>query len=127
MEETKKTKSTYVDVAEKVMEKLSKEKNFITTSQIRTLLSMTADIYNEVVNYPNEELNERLKGRIDYLRVNFIYQASKDGNEGVRELLEQARVLNLLKGVNGSKKKYIRFNRYMEALVAFHKYYSKDR
>ena len=127
MEETKKTKPTYVDVAEKVMEKLSKEKNFITTSQIRTLLSMTADIYNEVVNYPNEELNERLKGRIDYLRVNFIYQASRDGNEGVRELLEQARVLNLLKGVNGSKKKYIRFNRYMEALVAFHKYYSKNR
>lgn len=127
MEETKKTKASYVDVAEKVMEKLSKEKNFITTSQIRTLLSMTADIYNEVINYPNEELNERLKGRIDYLRVNFIYQASRDGNEGVRELLEQARVLKLLKGVNGSKKKYIVFNRYMEALVAFHKYYSKDR
>ena len=127
MEEIKKEKRSYVDVAEAVMQKLSREEKFITTSQIRTLLAMSADIYNEVVNYPSDELSERLKGRIDYLRVNFIYQASRDGNEGVRELLETGRVLQLLKGVNGSKKKYIRFNRYMEALVAFHKFYSKDR
>lgn len=127
MEETKKEKRSYVDVAEAVMQKLSKEEKFITTSQIRTLLAMSADIYNEVVNYPSDELSQRLKGRIDYLRVNFIYQASRDGNEGVRELLEKGRVLQLLKGVNGSKKKYITFNRYMEALVAFHKFYSKDR
>ena len=51
------TEDNYVDIAERAIKKLSEEKNkngrpipLVTTSKIRNLLAMTADIYNEVVN-----------------------------------------------------------------------------
>ena len=68
-------KNNYVDKAEKVIQKLvedSKQKNrgkvnIVTTSKIRNLLAMTADIYNQVLVYTNEKLNEDISGRIEYL------------------------------------------------------------
>ena len=75
-------KNNYVDKAEKVIQKLvedSKQKNrgkvnIVTTSKIRNLLAMTADIYNQVLVYTNEKLNEDISGRIEYLRVRFMYE-----------------------------------------------------
>ena len=37
--------------------------------------------------------------------------------------MNEAQILDVLKEINGSKKNYILFSRYMEALIAFHKYY----
>ena len=36
--------------------------NIVTTSKIRNLLAMTADIYNQVLVYTNEKLNEDISG-----------------------------------------------------------------
>lgn len=41
----------------------------------------------------------------------------------VKNFVEEADILPILKEINGSKKNYILFSRYMEALIAFHKYY----
>ena len=67
----------YVDLAEKAIKSLDNEKNnrgrfgnnVVSTSQIRNLLAMTADIYNEVMLLRKEQLDEDLKGKISYLRV----------------------------------------------------------
>ena len=118
----------YVDEAEKVIKKLSQAVNqkgrpvpMVTTSKLRNLLAMTADIYNEVVNCTEDQLSGELRSRIEYLRVHFIYEAGRDGD--VKRLVEEAKLLDILKGIQGSKKNYLLFNRYMEALVAFHRYY----
>lgn len=118
----------YVDEAEKVIIKLKnlKDRNgktvpLVTTSKLRNLLAMTADIYNEVMNQHSDKLNEDICSRIEYLRVRFLYEAGRE--KAVKSLVEEAGIIDVLRGVNGSKKKYILFNRYMEALVAFHKYY----
>lgn len=121
----------YVDVAEKVILTL-KEKGrpnkrtgekelLLTTSKIRNLLAMTADIYNEVVNQKESVLSENVCSRIAYLRVRFIYEAGRDNN--VKEFVLQSKVLDILKSIGNSKKNYILFCRYMESLVAFHRYY----
>lgn len=118
----------YVDEAEKVIVNLKNKigKNgrpipMVTTSKIRNLLAMTADIYNGVLNQTDDNLSEELCARIEYLRIRFIYESGRE--QAVKDFVMDAKILDELKKINGKKKNYIFFNRYMEALVAFHKYY----
>ena len=93
----------------------------VTTSKLRNLLAMSADIYNEVMNEKEERLNEDICARIEYLRVRFLYEAGRE--PAVKNLVNESGIMELLKNVNANKKNYILFNRYMEALVAFRKFY----
>ena len=76
----------YVDKAEKVISDLAEESkvknrgrvNIVTTSKLRNLLAMTADIYNQVLLYPSERLDDELLGRIEYLRVRVMYECGRD-------------------------------------------------
>jgi CRISPR-associated protein Csm2 len=117
----------YVDEAEKVILRLLELKDkkgrtipLVTTSKLRNLLAMTSDIYNEVMNIQDDKLSEEICARIEYLRVRFLYEAGRE--PAVKSLVEQAGILQILKDIGNSKKNYILFNRYMEALVAFHKF-----
>ena len=52
-------KKDYVDKAQKVMDKLQKDKSFdLTTTKIRGLLAMTMDIYNEIMPLTEDELSD---------------------------------------------------------------------
>ena len=123
--------TNYVDKAEKAIlslrDKAEQQRRgrggpkIVTTSKIRNLLAMTADIYNQVMICQNDKLSDDLKGRIEYLRVRFMYECGRELL--VKNFVEEADVLPILKEINGSKKNYILFSRYMEALIAFHKYY----
>lgn len=119
------TEENYVDKAEEVIKELTKDgtdsRNLVTTSKIRNLLSMTADIYNILLNHSEEELSNEIKGKIEYLRVRFVYEAGRE--EKVKNLVMTADILDNLKKAMKSRKNYLVFSRYMEALVAFHKYY----
>ena len=129
--------STYVDQAEDVIRQLEKNKDNkgktirITTTKIRNLLAMSADIYNEILG-KDEKLSEEICAKIDYLRVRFIYECGRDKdrdrNEPVKKFVEKAKLIEALKEIQGSRKRFILFNRYLEALVAYHRYYGgKDR
>lgn len=122
----------YVEKAEKAIKVLKTEikdkkgrpVNMLTTSQIRNLLSVSADIYNEIMNdsvEKGDKLPAELSGRINYLKVRFIYEAGRDSK--VRNFVETAEILKILDSIQGSRKNYLLFSRYMEALVAFHRYY----
>lgn len=121
----------YVDEAEKVIKTLKGRKNqrngreiqMVTTSKIRSLLAMTSDIYNETLNETESKLPQRLCSRIEYLRVRFIYESGKDQEGKVKDFVETARILDILKEIRGEKENFLLFARYMEALVAFHKFY----
>lgn len=114
------TEQNYVAKAEQVINELRKKRN-LTTTKLRNLLSMTADIYNAALAERDEKLSAEVCSRIEYLRVRFLYEAGRE--ETVGELVEKAEILNMLKEIKGSRKRFILFNRYMEALVAFHRYY----
>lgn len=117
--------SNYVDMAENAIKELIKEKSprdkIVTTSKIRNLLAMVADIYNDVINNKAEELGDDIVVRINYMKVQFYYSAGRE--DSVKKLLKQANVLRIIDEIGNSRSNYIIFSRYMEALVAFRKYY----
>lgn len=128
------SEENYVDKAEKVIQNLVKESKLknkdriviVTTSKIRNLLAMNADIYNQVQVSGEEELSTELRGRIEYLRVRFIYECGREPL--VKNFVQKAEILEIIKEIGKSRKNYILFSRYMESLVAFHRYYGgKDQ
>lgn len=124
------TNENYVELAEKAMMQLKKEKEadrrkkLVSTSKIRNLLSMISDIYNELLNRPDEKLDERTRERIAYLKVRFVYEAGRE--ETVKHFVETANILEYLQAINGKRSEFILFSRYMEALVAYFKYFDLD-
>lgn len=121
----------YVAKAEGVILKLSKQVNkqgkvvaMVTNSKIRNLLSMSADIYNQVLDCKDDKLPQELNGRIEYLRVRYIYEAGREPK--VKDLVIQGELLEIMKEIQGSKKNYILYYHYMEALVAFKRFWNKN-
>ena len=108
--------------------KEDKGKNaIVTTSKLRNLLAMTADIYNDVILSMEEELPADVRERINYLKVRFIYESARPGAEAVKNLVETAGILGHIQDIGNSRKRYLLFSRYMEALVAYRKYLVHDR
>ena len=118
--------TNYVDKAEKAILELKEKKDrkgepIVTTSKIRNLLAMVADIYNDVVNSKEEKLSKDIVGHINYMKLRFYYEAGRESS--VKNLLDTAKVFEVINGIGDSRSNYILFSRYMEALVAFRKYY----
>ncbi len=113
---------SYVDLAEKVMTDLVNggDKKILTTTQIRNLLAMADDIYNDVLTSESDVLNSEIKSRIEYMRVHFVYESGRTPE--VKKFIDKTSLIDLLKNVKGDKKKYILFNHYLEALVAYHRF-----
>lgn len=114
------TDQNYVDKAEQVIKNLERSRrNYqnlsLTTSQIRNLLALTSNLFDESSMKPFDELQDKLS----YLRVQFVYQAGR--THSVKDLVDKAQILEALKEINDIKSLQ-RFCRYMEALVAYFKY-----
>ncbi len=122
------TEENYVETAEKAIKEICAKKNKmgkpippVTTSKIRNLLAMTAAIYNDVIVCQSDKLSDDIVGRINYLKIRFVYEAGREPK--VKTLVENAQLLEHLKEVGNSRSQYILFSRYMEALVAYRKFY----
>lgn len=123
----------YVDAAEEVILQLKKRVDkkgrpiqLVSASKLRNLLAMTADIYNDVLLSSDEKLSSEITSRIEYLRIRVIYECGRDesGRDGsVRDFIKEAKIIEILKEIGSSKADFLLFNRYMEALVAFHRFY----
>ena len=110
----------YVDLAEKVIESLERDRRGnikLSTSQIRNILAMSSDIYSDVMG---DKLIPEIIGRINYLKVRIVYEEGR--NPDVKDFAEKAKLRFYLDHISGSKEKFLYFSRYMEALVAFHRY-----
>ena len=116
----KKLPVNYVDEAERVMSEL-KAKRGITTSKIRAIHALVADIYNAENPRSEAELLEESQLKLMRLRVRIIYDAGRE--QAVREFVEKAQLLEYIKGIGKSRAEMIQFAHYMEALVAYHRYY----
>ena len=119
----------YVEDAEKVFRDwYSTRDKKITTSKIRGLLSGMSDIYNDVVRVEGEELPQDIVDRIQYLKVQFVYEYGRDDKKDgpVRRFINESKILNKIDKIGTSKKKFIEMERYMEALVAYHRFYGGE-
>ena len=121
------TDDNYVDKAEKVIKSLNHTKDhrnnkikfFLTTTKIRNLLNLTSNLFDESKVRSYKELADK----IAYLRVQFVYQSGRE--TAVKDLVKKAEILDILKEIN-NKESLQRFCRYMEALVAYFRFYGGE-
>ena len=126
----------YVKSAEDVIKYLEKEKfstftnakkgskDTLTTSAIRNILGSTSEIY-DMVRYQGPEA---VRDKLAYLKVKLIYQSGR--NAAVKRFVKVSKLIQALDLLeekyyqkSEEKDKIILFCRYMEALVAYFKYY----
>ena len=51
-----------------------------------------------------------------------MYQAGRD-NRGVKRFVEEAHIIEYIDDIKGSRKNFMLFSKYMEALIAYFKYF----
>ena len=113
----------YVKQAERVISGLPKNRfgDFeLTTTQLRVLLSLTAQLLDETQQSTEPTLPPPLQDKVQYLRVRFVYQSGREPK--VKTFVQNAQLLDALEEIGDSRDKLLRFCRYMEALVAYKKY-----
>ena len=111
----------YVDQAETVMRKLMENGKTVTTSKIRNLLSLVTEIYNKENIRTDEKLQPDSVVKLNLMRVRVAYECGRD--ETVRDFVAKTKLLEYLKGISTDRADLIRFAHYMEALVAYHRYF----
>lgn len=119
----KKLPVNYVDEAERVMGELKAERGRfeITTSKIRAIHALVADIYNAENLRSEAELLEESQLKLMRLWVRIVYDAGRE--QAVMTFVKKTQLLEYIKGIGKSRAEMIRFAHYMEALVAYHRYY----
>lgn len=115
----------YTQRADRVIQELSQTtrgyRDF-TTSKIRSILAMVSEIYNDVLNEQDEVLGPELQSRIEYLKVRLVYECGREPRV-VKPFVTRAGLLDLLNGIGDSRDNFKKFSRYMEALVAYHRFH----
>lgn len=116
------TNINYVDRAEDVILKLKESgggRIRLTTSQIRNILTITSTIYDNAKRKKGPLDEEELMS-VQLLRTKFVYESGRDRN--VEQFIQIADLINLIKSIGDSREKLILFCKYMEALVAYHRF-----
>lgn len=108
----------YVQRAEKVIEDLGKTQ--LTTTQLRNILSMINQLYNEVIMTTDEVLSEEMQSQFRYLKVKLVYAAGR--NKDVKAFVTKSQIAEHLDHIDSSRKAFILYMHYMEALVAYHRF-----
>ncbi len=112
----------YVEYAETVMEQLIRSRSGnVTTTKIRKILSLLTDIYNTEILRTEETLTDESITKLQLARIRIVYECGRD--EGVKTFAEKTHLLPWLKDVGSSREKAIRYTHYVEALVAYHKFF----
>ena len=110
----------YVDEAERIMHRLSTERNKITTSKLRNLLSIVSDIYNTENLRTDRELLPESVTALTMMRIRVVYEAGRE--DAVKTFVREAKLLEYIKGIGTSREALVSFAHYMEALVAYHRF-----
>jgi CRISPR-associated protein, csm2 family len=135
------TEENYLDNAEKVIQKIVQNpKDMITTSQIRNILSNVSDIYNVVQRmHRTGDLAQEVRSKIRELIMHCYYSAGREKN--VKTFFLRSSLFMNLKGILeistvegkkemplevqnlGEKGRFLLVHKYLESLVAFHRFY----
>ena len=120
-------KQTYVEEAEKIITELkesSKKGKMISTSKLRSMLSMLSGLYNRVVHSNEKYLDEDVQHDLKYYKVRCAYEAGID--QEVKRFIEKTHMMDYVDWIENSKEHFVLYYHYVEALVAYHKYYGGE-
>ena len=119
--------------AENVILRLKEDgggKLILTTSQIRKFLASVNALTNKVDVYHAQnpgavELSPTLASAVKYLKVQLAYQAGREPKK-VKPFVETARLKERIDAIGTDLRAYEDFAHYVEALVAYHKFYGGE-
>ena len=97
----------------------------LTTSSIRNILELINTVREKLV-FEGEKIKTTTNYDIQYilLKLYYIYgRASEKKDKKITSFIEKSKMRELVLCVGDSKTKFEIFAKYVEALVAFHKYY----
>lgn len=116
------------------LEKNRKNEFALRTNQLRKFLSAVNTVSNKVNVYQAQilsanpsrmskdlVLSEPLAAEIKYLKVKIAYQAGRE--RAVRDFVQKAELTKKIDEIGTDLSKYKEFAKYIEALVAYHKFY----
>lgn len=115
--------------AKKIVDKLEKDKrgNFhLTTNQIRKFLAGVNGVHNRIMAYQaegkitNDILPQDIIDDIQYVKVKLIYQSGRE--RAVKDFIQIGDIEARIDEIGNSKQKFKEFNRFIEGIVAYHKY-----
>lgn len=111
----------YVENAEKVIKK-HKEGTAITTTQLRGLFSLMTEVREILRIRQSDRLDDSMQSRVQYIKMRFVYAAGR-GEKGVADFMKQSALIECIDTIKDSAKQFELVCKYMEALVAYHKFY----
>lgn len=118
-----------VTEAEKAIKELQYKDRYnkidVTTSQIRKFLTAVNVVRNKVDLYKAknkgaEALSKELTAEIKFLKVNLLYQAGR--TDAVKQFMTVSKLDIIIDGIGDSLARFVKFTKYVEALVAYHKF-----
>ena len=120
----------YVDTAEAVIRTFlevdpntGKRPSCISTSKLRKLLTLSTAMYNRETIRTGDDISPQTLSDISQMRIRTAYECDRDYE--TKRFVERAKLLQHLKWLSESRhrRNVIDFAHYMEALVAYHRYY----
>lgn len=118
---------TIEDMNIKFVEKLVSDNKSVfkdlTTSKLRSLLDMVNHLYTQVSSTNSLTLTESQINELEYFKVKFAYEAGRE--RSVKDFLRVTQVRELLDVVikDKSRKTFLNYCRYFEAIIAYAKFY----
>ena len=125
--------ATAEDVIRSLVHKDKRGNNCIDvkTSQLRKFLTAVNTLSNKITVYraqhkQTKQLSSELTSEIKYLKVKITYQiargATRWGNP-VEDFVHSAKLIQRIEDIGTDVVKYQEFAKFIEALVAYHKFY----
>lgn len=129
MPEFLKENADYVKIAEQKMYSLgtpnvryTQKRNYrnLTTTKIRNILTLVNQLYNRIVLLSGD-LPESIVSDIRYLKIRLVYESGREPD--VMRFCKDTGIIDAIDFIGNSKPYFLRYAKYMEALVAYHRFY----
>lgn len=114
--------TNFANYAEKVIKEHKNSYDKISTTQLRGLFSLLTEMREIIRIHQEKQLDENLISRVQYIKMRFVYAAGR-GEKAVSTFMKQSALIECLDSIQDSVKQFELVCKYMEALVAYHKFY----
>ena len=101
-------------------------KNVITTSKLRNIMSMVSEVYNTESRSKKDKLSDDSISKLQRLRIRIVYEYGRtDVNKEFMFFCDRFKVLDYLVEVSKESKQedFLNYAKYFEALVAYHRFH----
>ena len=111
----------FVDQAETLIKDMQSDRISISSSKLYNMFCLFSETYNKCMHANEEKLSNEQMASIQAARVRIVYECGRDPI--VKTFVNKTGMLNYLRDIGDSKGRLINYYHYLEALVAYGKYY----